>query len=423
MRTHSYLLAIILLGLASPFVSASMADENQSESQQQKLVLKKGDRIVLIGNTFADQQRLYNYLETLLTSHATVKNITFRNLAWSGDTLSLRPRPLNFGSLDEHLQQQKADIIIACFGMNESFAGQTGLKQFTDDWEKFLKHVASQQFNGTSAPQIVMISPIAHENVRPPFPDPTEHNQNLLKYTQAMQAVAETHNVPFVDLFTASKKLMDENPSQKLTRNGIHLNEYGYWAIDQIIANQLLGTQIKSPQIIADIKSNHIQATNAKIIDQSFQPDTIQFTVKEKILPIPTPPVSAIVHNEFLTAQPRLTVKNLPAGTYRLTVNGTPITKASHTDWGRGLQLQNLPSQEQVNDLRTSIDRKNELFFYVYRAHNAEYIFGRRTKPFGAVSFPPEMQTFGKLIQDKEATVRKQSRPRGETQWELVKLE
>ncbi len=423
MRTHSYLLALILLGLASPFVSVSIANENQSESQQQKLVLKKGDRIVLIGNTFADQQRLYNYLETLLTSHAPVKNITFRNLAWSGDTLSLRPRPLNFGSLDEHLKQQKADIIIACFGMNESFAGQTGLKQFTNDWEKFLKHVALQQFNGNSAPQVVMISPIAHENVGPPFPDPTEHNQSLLKYTQAMQAVAETHNVPFVDLFTASKKLMDENPSQKLTRNGIHLNEYGYWAVDQIIASQLLGTQIKSPEIIADIKSNNIQATNAKIIQQSFRPDTIQFTVKEKTLPIPAPPASAIVHNEFLTAQPRLTVKNLPAGTYRLTVNGTPIAKASHTEWSRGLQLQNLPSQEQANDLRASIDRKNELFFYVYRAHNAEYIFGRRTKPFGAVSFPPEMQTFGKLIQDKEATVKKQARPKGETKWELVRLE
>ncbi|QDU07379.1 SGNH/GDSL hydrolase family protein [Gimesia aquarii] len=423
MRIHSYLLTFLLLSFVSHFVSTSRADENSSVNQQDQLVLKEGDRIVLIGNTFADQQRLNNYLETLLTSHAPVKNITFRNLAWSGDTLSLRPRPLNFGSLDEHLRQQKADMILACFGMNESFAGEAGLKQFTDDWEQFLKHVAAQQYNGKSAPQVVMISPIAHETMGPPLPDPAEHNQSLLKYTQAMKAVAAKYHVPFVDLFTASKKQMDENPSQKLTRNGIHLNEYGYWVIDQIIASQLLGTQIKSPQIAADMKSKHIQATSAKIIETSFQPDTIQFTVKEKTLPIPAPPASTIVHNQLLTAQPKLTVKNLPAGVYRLTVNGTPIAKASHSDWGRGLHLQNLPSQRQVNELRANIDRKNELFFYVYRAHNAEYIFGRRTKPFGAVSFPPEMQTFGKLIQQKETTIQKQALPSGTSRWELIRLE
>tara|TARA_R110002095_G_scaffold106802_1_gene93487 strand:- start:3855 stop:5126 length:1272 start_codon:yes stop_codon:yes gene_type:complete len=423
MRIFFCLLLLISVVFCCPWTVVSFAEETRDESRNVKPVLQEGDRVVLIGNTFADQLRLNNYLETLLTSQAAEKHITFRNLAWSGDTINLRPRPLNFGSLDDHLRQQKADVIIACFGMNESFAGQAGLKEYAENWEKFLKHLLAQQYNGVSAPRVVMISPIAHENVGPPFPDPAEHNQSLSEYTRTMQSVAEKHQIPFVDLFSTTRKLMEENPSQKLTRNGIHLNEYGYWALGQFIAGEVLGKKIESPHVVVDMKKQSIQATNAEITQQSFQPEKIQFTVKIKILPIPAPPEATIAHSNLLAAQPRLIVTNLPAGKYRLVVNEALIAEASHADWSRGLRLQKLPSQALVNDLRATIDRKNELFFYVYRAHNAEYIFGRRTKPFGAVSFPPEMQTFDNLIRDQENTIGTQSQPVEETQWELLRLE
>ncbi|GIW81973.1 MAG: hypothetical protein KatS3mg105_3780 [Gemmatales bacterium] len=98
-------------------------------------LFKKGDRVVFIGNTFADQLRLYGYIETMLAARHPDYGLTFRNLGWSGDTLTLRPRPLNFGSLDDHLTEQKADVIVACFGMNESFAGEDDLQDFRRDWE------------------------------------------------------------------------------------------------------------------------------------------------------------------------------------------------------------------------------------------------------------------------------------------------
>ncbi|QDT44974.1 GDSL-like Lipase/Acylhydrolase [Gimesia alba] len=420
----SFLMLSFMLVVCSSFLSTGFAaDTRQSASSAHQLVLKEGDRIVLIGNTFADQMRLYNYLETLLTSQADVKGLTFRNLAWSGDTLKLQPRPLNFGSLDDHLKQQKADVIIACFGMNESFDGQAGLKAYTEHWEQFLKHLASQKYNGVSAPRVVMISPIAHENMGPPFPDPAAHNQSLSEYTRAMQVIAEKHRVPFVDLFTETRKRMAQNPSQKLTRNGIHLNEYGYWAVSQFIAGKLLGKKIQSPQLLADMQAKTVAATNATISQQTFEPERIQFTFKASVLPIPAAPESAIVDSDLQAAQPRLAVKHLPDGKYRLLVNGTTITEASAADWGRGLYLQNLPAQAQVNELRSHIDRKNELFFYVYRAHNAEYIFGRRTKPFGAVSFPPEMLTFAALIEGRESKIGSQARPQKETRWQLVRIE
>lgn len=423
MRNHPGWLLLLLAGvILLPAASAVQAEE-KNQVPAPPLVLKSGDRIVFIGNTFADQLRLYNYLETLLTSHAAVDKLSFRNLSWSGDTLTLQPRPLNFGSLDDHLKAEQADVIITCFGMNESFAGPSGVKAYREHWEQFLKHLQSQKYNGTTPPRVVMISPIAHENMGAPLPDPTRHNQSLAEYTRVMQTVAAEHQLPFVDLYSATRTLMDENPSQKLTHNGIHLNQYGYWAVSQLIADKLLGKEITSPQLVIDQRSKKMEAKNAEVTEQKFLTDKIQFTVKPQLLSIPAPPEGSIAHSELLKTQPRLTVKHLPPGNYRLVVGGTVILTGNESDWERGPVLLNLPSQVQVADLRSTINRKNELFFYVYRAHNAEYIFGRRTKPFGAVSFPPEMQTFGKLIAAREGTIQEQSRPNEATNWELIKVD
>lgn len=414
-----WLLLLSILLLSVPAINAA----EQVQSPSKRLVLQEGDRIVFIGNTFADQLRLYNYLETLLTAQAPVSKLSFRNLAWSGDTLTLQPRPLNFGSLDDHLTAEKADVIIACFGMNESFAGPSEVKAYREHWEQFLKHLKSKKYNGSTAPRVVILSPIAHENMGPLLPDPADHNQSLAAYTKTMQSVAEEHQLPFVDLYHATSRLMEANPSQKLTHNGIHLNQYGYWAVSQLIADSLLAKEVTSPQLVIDLKSQKIETTNAAVSQQKLKSDQIEFTVKPLLLPIPAPPEGAIADSDLLARQPRLSVKQLPEGNYRLVVGGTVIVTGSASDWDRGIVLLNLPSQVQVADLRSTINRKNELFFYVYRAHNAEYIFGRRTKPFGAVSFPPEMETFEELIQSREKTIQEQARPIEAAKWELIRVD
>src|SRR4051794_29900748 len=71
----------------------------------------KGSHIVILGNTFAERLQHYNYFETLLIKSFPDQQLTVRDLGWSADEVNLQPRPLNFGSLDEHLALQKADII------------------------------------------------------------------------------------------------------------------------------------------------------------------------------------------------------------------------------------------------------------------------------------------------------------------------
>src|SRR5690348_13896088 len=52
-----------------------------------KLELRDGDRIVLIGDDLIERDQKSGYLETILTLLNPGKDLTFRNLGWSGDTV------------------------------------------------------------------------------------------------------------------------------------------------------------------------------------------------------------------------------------------------------------------------------------------------------------------------------------------------
>ena len=123
--------------------------------------------------------------------------------------------------------------------MSESFAGPDGLNKFQHDLDKFIQDLQGHQYNGRSAPRIVLVSPIAHENLGGLLPDGKEHNENLERYTQAMAEAAERHSLRFVDLFTPTREWMRSSPEKKLTSNGIHLTSYGDWAVSQMMARSL----------------------------------------------------------------------------------------------------------------------------------------------------------------------------------------
>ena len=78
----------------------------------------------------------------------------------------------------------------------------------------------SQRYNGTSAPTLIVFSPIAHENLKSPhLPDGSANNKNLRLYTAAMEKVCRDKEVQFVNLFSLSQQLYRE-ADKPLTMNG-----------------------------------------------------------------------------------------------------------------------------------------------------------------------------------------------------------
>jgi lysophospholipase L1-like esterase len=242
-----------------------------TSAQTPLLELRKGDTVVFIGNTFAERLQHFNHFETLLMARFAGLQLKVRNLGWSGDTLTLQPRPLNFGDTAKHLQEQRADVILAFFGFSESFGGEAGLPQFEQDLETYLKTHANAKYNGRSAPRLALVSPIAQERLSHlKHVDVDGRNRDLERYTEAMRRVAGRNNVPFVDLFTPTKRIMTDASSSPLTINGVHVNETG----DKVVAGLLieaLGFVSSSTPMATGLKLKQIEALREEIREKNQQ--------------------------------------------------------------------------------------------------------------------------------------------------------
>jgi len=247
--------------------------------------LEKGDHVVVIGNTLAERMQHVGHWETLLHSRFPELELVVRNLGWSADEIALRPRSKDFVDHHNTLADHKPNLLIAMFGFNESFAGPEGLPRFEQDLERFL--AAPQridQFTSARSPwdrvqdrvvefppltglrHLVLVSPIAHENLGDPhLPDGTANNANLRLYTEAMRRVAARHGTPFVDLFTPSLQLIESAGGQKLTINGVHLNAHG----DRLIAT-VLDTALFGPRPAPDGRID-LERLRAEVNEKNLQ--------------------------------------------------------------------------------------------------------------------------------------------------------
>lgn len=192
------------------------------------LRMEKGDHVIWIGNTFAERMQYFGEVESRLHARYPHHDLVVRNLAWSADTISRRPRPKGFGDIHHYLSESRADVILACYGFNETwdYGGERGLSKFQDDLTKFLLSLQSHRYNGDSAPKIVLYSPISCK--ADVVPDSSERNRLLQLYSRAMNESANSLNIPFVDLFTPSRKLFRKSAEPTHTINGIHLTADGY---------------------------------------------------------------------------------------------------------------------------------------------------------------------------------------------------
>ncbi|MEO1826024.1 MAG: SGNH/GDSL hydrolase family protein, partial [Roseibacillus sp.] len=203
------------------------------------LNLVKGDRIALIGSGVLDNARHHGFFETLLHQRHPRHELSVRNFSWPADEIDLQPRPANFGDLDQHLTYYRTDVIFAAFGYNESFAGSEGLPAFKARFNAFLAQIKSRAYNGTSGARIIVLSPIANEDVNGVAAG-ERNNENLKLYTAAMSEIAAKKAVAFVDVFGATALAMAEGEND-LTTNGNQLNQNGQLLLAKTLYRQLFG--------------------------------------------------------------------------------------------------------------------------------------------------------------------------------------
>ena len=232
---------LLTLGL----LVASLPSGARADEKREPFELKDGDRVVFVGGTLVEREGQLGYIETVLTARFPDRNVTFRNLGQSADTVKADARNLNAGwadfgpaeqgfkRLERLIGEIKPTVIVANYGMTESFDGKKGLENFTRGYERLLDMMVKAA--GTN-PRVVLVSPNHHEDLGRPLPDPAEHNRNLEIYRDEIRRLAGQRGYRFVDLYELTKQSPGEKP---LTGNGIPPTEHGFRVIAVRLAEAL----------------------------------------------------------------------------------------------------------------------------------------------------------------------------------------
>ncbi|MHA8102244.1 PVC-type heme-binding CxxCH protein [Aquirufa nivalisilvae] len=260
-----------ILGIVLAIIAFSAFQPSTSPYLQ----IRKKSTISLIGNNLGSRMINFDHFETELHLRYPDSLLTVRNLCDGGDTPGFRPHSsrndpwvfpgaekfqLEFaknsgseGHLEKHdvwLSRLKTDIVVTFFGYPESTEGPARVANFKAELTAFIKHTQNQKYNGLSAPQLALVSPIAFEDISNlrDLPNGKKENERLALYTQAMKEVAEQNNVLFLDAFEISKKWYEES-KEPLTIDGLQLNDAGYQRLSLFLSDKLFGkkaTEVES---------------------------------------------------------------------------------------------------------------------------------------------------------------------------------
>lgn len=250
-----WMLALLGLCLSGQALLAQQPDTitaPQPKPQAKKVFeFKQGDRVVLIGSTVMEREQRHAWLEPKLALALGEKAVTFRNLAWSGDTVFGHARSY-FGPPEEglqrlsaHIELLKPTVVVMCYGSELAFEGLGGMPEFLTGYRKLLDLFRAK----SPGVRFVVLTPPPLESLLPPMPDLMQGNRNLSSLRDALQKFALTQNAYFIDWFEAMGGLPKAGRvTDPLTENGVHYTAAGY---EKLADTLIAGLGLKVPQVAA----------------------------------------------------------------------------------------------------------------------------------------------------------------------------
>jgi lysophospholipase L1-like esterase len=367
--------------------------------------------VVLLGDAFIERMQAHGYLESLWAAAYPERNIHLRNLGWSGDSVTGIARAV-FGSPAEGFDRLVRDVlaarptvILVAYGGNEAFAGPSGLADFTAGLNRLLDTLEE------TGARLVLLSPHRRLAAPPPLPDFEAYNRDLKQYCDVLRAVAKERRLVFVDLYDLLEAAGGDAPrptTDRLTDNGLHLSQYGYWYVAPLMAKRL-GIPLPSWELTLTADAGDVKAIGVRVSDWSTTERGLRCRIQDRSLNYVRAPVDNAPSRHPLVPAGKLTVTRLPPGTYQLRLDGQALAQATHAQWQAGMVLPHLGDEARFEQLRGEIARKNALYFHRYRPQNETYLFLFRKHEQGnnAVEIPQ----FDPLIAQAEERVARLARP------------
>jgi len=235
----SVLLALPVAAREAPTLPAELSDYVLDPAPATKeLLLKKGDRLAICGDSITEQKQYSLLVETYITACLPELEVTTRQYGWSGEQAGGFIK-----RMENDVFRFKPTIGTSCYGMND-FRYVPFDQKIADEYQKNLTTIA-QAFKKSGARFVLgssgIIDSVPHW-VKSATGTKKDLNLSLSKFRNVALGVAKKEEVAFADVYTPmlvadyqAKKLYGEN-FKVSGKDGVHPG----WAGQTIMAYAFL---------------------------------------------------------------------------------------------------------------------------------------------------------------------------------------
>lgn len=234
-------------GLLAALISLSLgaADPGPANHPHDRTV------VALVGGAEMVAAAADGTLEAILRLSRPASPVTFRCLAWEGDTAFAQPRDVNYPDLPTQLRAIEADLTVIQFGRMESLDPAIHPTAFATACEHLLDRLQAV------TPSCLVVGPT-------PFEAPPDGSQELARarterlsrFNDTLRGLAGRRDIPFLDLLGR----LDRRPANapRLTTDGVQWTPDGLRAIAEAVAPAILPKEAQpdrfSPDTVAAVR-------------------------------------------------------------------------------------------------------------------------------------------------------------------------
>ena len=361
--------------------------------------LSDGDTLVFLGDSITHQCLYTQYVEDYFYTRYPERRIRFHNAGVGGD----RAKDA-LDRFDEDVAAYKPKYVTILLGMNDG-AYRDFDKATFDTYQAGMTTVLDKiaALGATAVP----MTPTMHDARAARAkggaePRDTYYNGVLSLYGAWLREQAQVRGLGFVDMWsplnthTLTKRKADANWT--MIKDAVHPGPVGQTVMAAAIIDDMVKRgPVSHIAIDAIAGAPVVKSVNSKVDGAAFAEGRLTFTHTARALPWVLPADTA--EGQQLTSlghkfsAEKLTVRQLPAGSYALKIDGAEVGQYSEAQLATGVELQGnekTPQYQQALQVATLNKQRNDAAYHPLRDQYAQLKGKRRDLVKKALEGGPE---------------------------------
>jgi lysophospholipase L1-like esterase len=336
----------------------------------EKIDLKDGDTLVFLGDSITHQCLYTQYVENYFYTRYPQLRLHFHNAGVGGDRAADALR-----RFEEDVAVYKPKYVTVLLGMNDGTYrdyDKTVFETYQRDMTTVLEKIEAA--GATAVPMSPSMFDARAKRLGKSMDEPrnTYYNGVLALYGAWLREQAEVRGLGFVDMWTPLNNLTlrqrKKDPVFTVIKDGVHPGPAGQVIMAASVIEDMAAKVPVSQITIADKEGKKAAtARRGKVTDLQANDQGLSFTFAAQSLPWVLPADAAegvkLANLGHRLGLEKLTIRNLPPGTYELKIEGTAIGSYTDTQLGIGVELQSnekTPQYQQSLQVATLNKQRND---------------------------------------------------------------